>query len=31
MGGMVTLLCDHAAVEGQAPFKALAAASHPAL
>ena len=27
---MVTLLRDHVAVTGQAPFKALAAASHPA-
>jgi len=26
---MVTLLRDHAAVTGQAPFEALAAASHP--
>jgi len=26
---MVTLLRDHVAVTGQAPFEALAAASHP--
>jgi len=28
---MVTLLRDHVAVTGRAPFEALAAASHPAL
>jgi hypothetical protein len=28
-GGMVTLLRDQTAVTGQAPFEALAAASHP--
>jgi len=31
VGGMVTLLRDHVAVTGQAPFAALAAASHPAV
>ena len=31
MGGMVTLLRDHVALTSQAPFEALAAASHPAL